>query len=174
MNNIHHRIKLLKTDITRLEVDAIVNAANNSLLGGGGVDGAIHKAAGTELLKECRLLNGCNTGQAKLTKGYKLSAKYIIHTVGPIYQGGQNNEANLLASCYKESLILAKNHSFSSIVFPNISTGVYHFPKKEAAIIAIKEVSDFLSQNNYPEKVYFICFDDENYNLYNSLLNSNF
>lgn len=174
MNNIHHRIKLLKTDISRLEVDAIVNAANTSLLGGGGVDGAIHKAAGTELLKECRLLNGCNTGHAKLTNGYKLPAKYIIHTVGPIYQGGQNNEANLLASCYKESLILAKNHLFSSIAFPNISTGVYHFPKKEAAIIAIKEVSDFLNQNNYPKKVYFICFDDENYNLYNSLLNSNF
>lgn len=172
MSNINHRIKLLKTDITHLKVDAIVNAANTSLLGGGGVDGAIHKAAGIELLEECRLLNGCNTGQAILTKGYKLPAKYIIHTVGPIFREGQNNKANFLASCYKESLKLAKNHKLSSIAFPNISTGVYHFPKTEAAKIAIKEVKEFLSQNNYPEKVLFVCFDDENYNIYEQILNA--
>ncbi len=172
MNELLHRIELLKKDITRLEVDVIVNAANTSLLGGGGVDGAIHRAAGPELLVECRLLNGCPTGQAKITKGYKLPTKYVIHTVGPIWHGGQNKETDLLASCYKESLKLAFEHKSTSIAFPNISTGVYHFPKNEAAKIAINEARNFLSQNEYPKKVYFVCFDDENYNIYATLLNS--
>lgn len=170
MNRLKHRIELLKTDITRLKIDAIVNAANTSLLGGGGVDGAIHRAAGPELLEECRLLKGCNTGQVKITKGYNLPTKHIIHTVGPIYRDGQNSESDLLASCYKESLKLAAQNKLHTIAFPNISTGVYHFPKDEAAKIAIQEVSDFLNQNEYPRKVLLICFDDENYTIYNQIL----
>lgn len=173
MNNLHPRIELLKTDITGLNVDAIVNAANISLLGGGGVDGAIHRAAGSALLDECRLLKGCKIGEAKLTKGYILTAKFIIHTVGPIYKDGLNKEAELLASCYKESLKLANTHNLSSIAFPNISTGVYHFPKEEAAKIAIQEVMRFIEQNKVPEKVIFVCFDEENYKLYNTLLSDN-
>jgi len=172
MNKQYHRIELLKTDITRLEVDAIVNAANSSLLGGGGVDGAIHRAAGPELLKECRLLKGCNTGQAKITKGFNLPAKHIIHTVGPIYRDGQNNESDFLASCYKESLKLASKYEIQTIAFPNISTGVYHFPKDEAARIAISEVTEFLNSNNFPKTVFFICFDEENYAIYNRILNA--
>jgi len=172
MNKQYHRIELLKTDITRLEVDAIVNAANSSLLGGGGVDGAIHRAAGPELLKECRLLKGCNTGQAKITRGFNLPAKHVIHTVGPIYRDGQNNESNLLASCYKESLKLASKYKIQTIAFPNISTGVYHFPKDEAARIAISEVTDFFNSNNFPKTVFFICFDEENYAIYNRILNA--
>lgn len=170
MNKIDERIILLKADITQLEVDAIVNAANTSLLGGGGVDGAIHKAAGPNLLAECRLLNGCETGKAKLSKAYNLPSKYIIHTVGPIYKNGEKNEAILLASCYKESLKIAKSYEIKTIAFPNISTGVYHFPKQEAAKIAIREVIEFLSKNSSFEKVFFICFDDENYSIYNKMI----
>jgi O-acetyl-ADP-ribose deacetylase (regulator of RNase III) len=164
------RIELIHGDITTLKVDAIVNAANNSLLGGGGVDGAIHRAAGPGLLEVCQLLGGCPTGEAKITKGFKLQAKYIIHTVGPVWHTGNNNEEELLASCYRECLKLATSHSCKSIAFPNISTGIYHFPKKSAAIIAIREVKSFLENNSLPEKVTFVCFDQENYEIYLDLL----
>ncbi|MDY6800124.1 MAG: O-acetyl-ADP-ribose deacetylase [Bacteroidota bacterium] len=164
------KIELIQDDITKLEVDAIVNAANKSLLGGGGVDGAIHRAAGSELLEECKTLNGCQTGKAKITKGYHLPAKFVIHTVGPVWHGGQNNESELLANCYNNSLKLALQNNIKTIAFPNISTGVYGFPKDKAAEIAIKTVTDFLNHNNKIEKVYFVCFDNENYNLYQEML----
>ena len=164
-------IKLLKGDITQLEVDAIVNAANKTLLGGGGVDGAIHRAAGPELLAECKTLNGCETGEAKITSGYDLPAKYVIHTVGPVWSGGEKNEAELLASCYQNSMILSKNTGIKKIAFPNISTGVYHFPKEAAAEIAISTVWDFMFDHDLPEEVFFVCFDDENYQLYREMLN---
>ncbi|MEE4256542.1 MAG: O-acetyl-ADP-ribose deacetylase [Bacteroidales bacterium] len=164
-------IKLIKGDITKLEVDAIVNAANRSLLGGGGVDGAIHRAAGPKLLEECKTLNGCDTGQAKITAGYGLPADYVIHTVGPVWNGGNRDEEHLLSSCYKNSLLLAKDKEIHSIAFPNISTGVYHFPKDLAAGIAVASVAEFLQNNALPKKVIFVCFDDENYRLYRDLLN---
>jgi len=165
------KIELIQDDITKLEVDAIVNAANKSLLGGGGVDGAIHSAAGSELLEECKTLNGCETGEAKITKGYRLPSKFVIHTVGPVWHGGQSNESELLTNCYKNSLKLALENNIKTIAFPNISTGVYGFPKDKAAEIAIKTVTGFLNQNNNRiEKVYFVCFDNENYSLYKELL----
>ncbi|MFH2096527.1 MAG: O-acetyl-ADP-ribose deacetylase [Bacteroidota bacterium] len=163
-------IELIKGDITSCNAEAIVNAANNSLLGGGGVDGAIHRAAGPELLVECKKLNGCPTGEAKITAGYQLPAKYVIHTVGPVWNGGKNNEDNLLAACYRKSLSLAKKHEINSIAFPNISTGVYHFPKQRAAIIAVHEVKDFLNRENWSGRILFVCFDDENFDLYRKLL----
>jgi len=166
------QIKLVSDDITKLQVDAIVNAANRTLLGGGGVDGAIHRAAGPALLAECRTLNGCETGSAKITKGYHLSAKYVIHAVGPVWRGGNNNEPLLLQSCYETSLQLAKEYGCKSIAFPNISTGIYRFPKEKAAKIAIETVRDFLSKNDLPEEVYFVCFDGENYSLYEKMLKS--
>jgi O-acetyl-ADP-ribose deacetylase (regulator of RNase III) len=164
------RIELIKADITTLKVDAIVNAANRSLLGGAGVDGAIHRAAGPELLSACVALNGCQTGMAKITNGFKLPAKFVIHTVGPVWHGGINNEPQMLASCYDESLKLAIQNNIKSIAFPNISTGVYGFPKFEAAQIAIARVQHFLSENDIPEKVIFCCFDDENYITYKKLI----
>ncbi len=164
------KIELVHGDITRLEVDAIVNAANRSLLGGGGVDGAIHRAAGPELLEETKTLNGCQTGQAKITSGYKLPAKYVIHTVGPVWKGGKRKESELLASCYTSSLQLASRHGLQTIAFPNISTGVYGFPKKAAADIAISTVMDFLSDHTEIQKVYFVCFDQENHQLYEKKL----
>jgi len=163
-------IELIKGDITRLKTDAIVNAANTSLLGGGGVDGAIHRAAGPGLLKECRALNGCRTGEAKITSGYNLPAKFIIHTVGPVWQGGDHGEKELLASCYRNSLWIAENTNLKSIAFPNISTGVYGFPKSQAAEIAIREVRKFASASREIEKVIFVTFDEENYSLYSRLL----
>ncbi len=164
------RIELYKGDITKLEVDAIVNAANRSLLGGGGVDGAIHRAAGKELLEECRLLNGCATGDAKITNGYNLPAKYVIHTVGPVWSGSKK-DAELLRSCYIRSLEIAKDKGLKSIAFPNISTGVYGYPKDEAAGIAITAVKDFLNTNKLPEKIIFAVFDEENYEIYEDMLN---
>ncbi len=164
------RIELLQGDITKLKVDAIVNAANKSLLGGGGVDGAIHRSAGPKLLEECKTLNGCETGQAKMTKGYNLPAKYVIHTVGPVWKGGKYNEDELLANCYRNSLKLASKHGLSTIALPNISTGVYHFPKERAADIAISTVSDYLREDESIEKVSFVCFDNDNYQIYQKKL----
>jgi O-acetyl-ADP-ribose deacetylase len=166
-----NRIELIRGDITKLQVDAIVNAANNSLLGGGGVDGAIHRAAGHELLSECRTLNGCHTGDAKITRGYNLPAKYVIHTVGPIWNDGFHNEIELLASCYHRSLEVAVENGIKTIAFPNISTGIYRFPKNRAANIALETVTDFLKKNPSIEKIIFCTFDDENYSLYDHLLN---
>ncbi|MDP4185636.1 MAG: O-acetyl-ADP-ribose deacetylase [Bacteroidota bacterium] len=163
-------IELYHGDITHLEVDAIVNAANASLLGGGGVDGAIHRAAGSELLKECKLLNGCATGEAKITKGYNLPAKYVIHTVGPVWYGGKNREEELLASCYKRSLEVAMTHDVSTIAFPNISTGVYHFPKERAAEIAVHTVKEFTDTHPEIQKVIFALFDRENTDIYSKLV----
>ncbi|WP_303996985.1 O-acetyl-ADP-ribose deacetylase [Megamonas hypermegale] len=153
-------------DITKLDCDAIVNAANKTLLGGGGVDGAIHRAAGRELLAECRTLGGCNTGEAKITKGYKLKAKYVIHTVGPIYSGKSSDAADL-ASCYKNSLDLAKKHDIHSIAFPAISTGVYHYPLEEATRIALTTIDNWLKANaDYDIEVIFSCFDKRTYSVY--------
>jgi O-acetyl-ADP-ribose deacetylase (regulator of RNase III) len=165
-------IEIIQGDITKLAIDAIVNAANTSLLGGGGVDGAIHRAAGPELLAEFRTLNGCNTGDAKITKAYNLSSKFVIHTVGPVWNGGNYNEDELLASCYKKSLQIAENKNLCTIAFPNISTGVYRFPKERAASIAIREVKSFLLTSKNVTKVIFVCFDNENFLLYNSLINN--
>lgn len=165
------QIKLSRDDITKLKVDAIVNAANSKLAGGGGVDGAIHKAAGMQLLEECKTLNGCETGSAKLTKGYNLPAKYVIHAVGPVWRGGQNKEAELLKSCYTTSLNVAVEHGCRSIAFPNISTGIYGFPKEEAAKIAIDTVVEFIERNDSLNEIYFVCFDEENHSLYNKILN---
>lgn len=153
-------------------VDAIVNAANSSLLGGGGVDGAIHCAAGQELLKSCELLHGCDTGQAKITSGFRLPARYVIHTVGPVWHGGEHDEKKLLASCYKQCLLLAIANNISTIAFPNISTGVYGFPKHEAAGIAVATVRDFLIHHPKIDLVIFCCFDQENFNIYNNLLSN--
>lgn len=164
------RIELIKDDITTLDVDVIVNAANNSLLGGGGVDRAIHKAAGPELYTECLGLDGCKTGEAKITKGYNLKARHIIHTVGPVWHGGTNGETDLLASCYQSSLELAKKKKLRTIAFPGISTGMYGFPKDLAALIAFNETKRFLKNNPVPEKVIFVTFDDESYKIYRKLL----
>lgn len=160
------RTAVTQGDITKQEVDAIVNAANNSLLGGGGVDGAIHRAAGPLLLKECRTLNGCPTGEAKITQGYNLKARYVIHTVGPVWQGGKNDEDTLLAYCYRNSLSLAVKYSIKTIAFPSISTGVYHFPVGRASEIAVREVKHFLETDNVLKQVIFVCFSQDVYDAY--------
>lgn len=165
------RVEIQQGDITKQKVDAIVNAANTSLLGGGGVDGAIHRASGPELLEYNKKLGGCPTGEAKISPGFNLPAKYIIHTVGPVWNGGKNNEDELLANCYSNSLMLAAENNLKSIAFPAISTGVYRFPQKRAAMIAVEEVGKFLNQNKSIEKVIFVCFDAENFDIYSGLLN---
>jgi len=166
----NERILIEKGDISKLKVDAIVNAANTSLLGGGGVDGAIHRAAGPELLEFNRKLGGCQTGDAKLSPGFNLPAKYIIHTVGPIWIGGKNDEDNLLANCYKNSLKLAVENGIKTIAFPAISTGIYRFPLERATKIAVTEVKKFSSKNTSIEKVIFVCFDEETYQEYKNIL----
>jgi O-acetyl-ADP-ribose deacetylase len=165
-----NRIEIIQGDITRIEADAIVNAANTTLLGGGGVDGAIHRVAGPKLLEECRTLNGCKTGQAKITKGYNLPAGHVIHTVGPIWHG-DNNEDELLAACYRNSLQLAAEYRIKTIAFPSISTGAYRFPLKRAASIAVKEISGFLEKNHTIEKVIIVCFDERTMSTYTKALN---
>ena len=160
------RITVLKTDITTLSVDAIVNAANNSLLGGGGVDHAIHQAAGPELLEECRTLGGCNTGDAKLTRGYRLPAPYVIHTVGPLWLRGEHNEAELLASCYRSCFAIALERGFRTLAFPAISCGIYGYPIEAATEIAIRETRVGLAANPVIEHIIFACFDNKVYNAY--------
>jgi O-acetyl-ADP-ribose deacetylase (regulator of RNase III) len=163
-------IEVVKGDITALAADAIVNAANSSLLGGGGVDGAIHRKAGPELVAECRILNGCKTGDAKMTKGYRLPARFVIHTVGPVWQGGGSGEAELLRSCYRKCLALAAEHRLSSVAFPAISTGIYGYPKSAAAEIAVSAVAEHLATATYPSQVIFCCFDADTAALYRGLL----
>ncbi|MFD0999887.1 O-acetyl-ADP-ribose deacetylase [Ohtaekwangia kribbensis] len=168
------RLKLIQGDITKLQVDAIVNAANSSLLGGGGVDGAIHRAGGPQILEECRQIRnkqgGCKAGEAVITSGGNLKAKHVIHTVGPVWNGGSKNEEQLLANAYRNSLRVAIENSVSTIAFPNISTGIYGFPKRRAAEIAIETVQQFLQVNESIREVIFCCFDEENTNLYQQLL----
>lgn len=164
-------IAVIQADITTLEVDVVVNAANTTLLGGGGVDGAIHRAAGPELLKACQSLNGCQTGQAKITNGYNLQAKYVIHTVGPVWKDGNSNEAGLLSSCYIESLKLAEAHGLRSVAFPAISCGVYGYPKEEAVKIAVDTVRAVGIKLRSIRKIYFVCFDKSLYDLYEEYLN---
>ena len=170
-----NRIEVIQGDITILDVDAIVNAANNSLMGGGGVDGAIHAAAGPKLLEECLRINerqgGCPTGEAVITSGANLKAKFVIHTVGPVWEGGGTDENELLANAYKNSLILAVSNSVKSIAFPNISTGIYGFPKNQAAAISINAVKEFLQGDTTLQKVIFCCFDEENFTIYQELTN---
>jgi O-acetyl-ADP-ribose deacetylase (regulator of RNase III) len=168
------RIDLVKGDITKIEADAIVNAANSSLMGGGGVDGAIHRAGGPAILEDCRKIiarqGKCRTGEAVITGAGKLPAQFVIHTVGPVWNGGHKKEELLLASCYANSLKLAQQNGCRIVAFPNISTGVYGFPKDKAAVIAVKTVKEFLSQNDQPQKVIFVCFDDDNFKIMNELL----
>ena len=163
-------IKITQGDITKVEVDAIVNAANCTLLGGGGVDGAIHRAAGKELLEECRTLNGCETGEAKITKGYKLPAKYVIHTPGPIWHGGTHNEPQLLSNSYRNSLFLAEKNGCKTVAFPSISTGVYSFPIDQAALIALKTISAFLETSSTVEEVTMVCFSERDKLVYETTL----
>lgn len=160
------KIAILQTDITKLAMDAIVNAANSSLLGGGGVDGAIHRAAGPDLLAECRLLGGCETGKAKLTKGHRLSAHFILHTVGPVWNGGDHNEPELLASCYRSSFALAREHGLRTLAFPAISCGIYRFPVDLAVEIAMRETLAELNSSNNVERITFACFDNVVYSTY--------
>ena len=168
------RIEIIQGDITKIKTDAIVNAANSSLMGGGGVDGAIHRAGGPAILEECKKIiakqRSCKTGDAVITTGGNLPAKFVIHTVGPVWNGGKNNEAEKLASCYYNSLKLAVENNLSTIAFPNISTGIYGYPKKEASEIAVKTVTEFLQNDSSIHKVFFVCFDDENYRLYKDQL----
>ena len=164
-------IEIIKGDITKLKVDAIVNAANKSLLGGGGVDGAIHRAAGKDLVAECRTLNGCETGQSKITKGYNLPAKYVIHTVGPVWYGGDKNEPELLKSCYTTTLALAKENNIKTIAFPAISCGVYRFPIEQACKIAFDSVNEFISKSDCCEKIIFIDINENIIKIYERLLN---
>ena len=171
-NQAKRQIQIIQGDITQQHTDAIVNAANESMLGGGGVDGAIHRAAGPELLTECRTVGGCPTGQARITKGYNLSARFVIHTVGPIWRGGSDNEAEQLASCYQNALVLAQSNNITSIAFPAISTGVYGFPIEQATGIAIREVSKFLEKSPSVKEVLFVCFSQADTAIYKKTLNA--
>jgi O-acetyl-ADP-ribose deacetylase (regulator of RNase III) len=164
------RIELIQGDITLLKATVIVNAANSSLLGGGGVDGAIHRAAGPELLNECRKLGGCRTGEAKVSGGYNLPARWILHTVGPVWKGGKYEEERLLSDCYRNCLKLANELHAESIAFPSISTGAYRFPAEKASNIALREIKQFLKQNTFPQKVILVCFDSHTYQHYFKLL----
>ncbi|HZT82843.1 MAG TPA: O-acetyl-ADP-ribose deacetylase [Gemmataceae bacterium] len=166
------RFDVVKGDITRQQVDAIVNAANSSLLGGGGVDGAIHRAAGPELLAECRTLGGCDTGEAKITRGYRLPAKHVIHTVGPVWHGGGDDEDELLARCYRNSLALAVQHGLKTVAFPCISTGAFGFPMERAAPLAVREIRNFLERDDALEKVIVVCFGQRDYDCYRDVLKS--
>jgi O-acetyl-ADP-ribose deacetylase len=164
------KISVIKGDITLLKVDAIVNAANNSLLGGGGVDGAIHKAAGPGLLEECRKMKGCPTGEARITGGYNLPARWVIHTVGPVWRGGNDGETETLAMCYRNCLEVAFRHGIKTIAFPSISTGAYGFPVEPASSIAVREVKSILERNELVEKVVFVCFNETVYDCYLKLI----
>ena len=164
------RISIVEADITTLDVDTIVNAANNSLLGGGGVDGSIHRAAGPNLLAECRTLGGCETGDAKITQGYNLPARWVIHTVGPVWSGGHNGEEAALLSCYPRCMELAHDYKLRSVAFPAISTGVYHYPSAPAAEIAVETVCEFLSRNSSVESVLFVCFNNPTREAYDAAL----
>ena len=166
----HSKIDITRGDITELDVDAIVNAANTTLLGGGGVDAAIHRAAGPELLAECRKLGGCRPGQAKITRGYRLPARFVIHTVGPVWRGGKHGEPETLADCYRNSLQLAVENEIETLAFPAISCGVYGYPIKEAAQIAFKATREFLAENDNPQKVIFVVWGDDVYDAYREAL----
>lgn len=170
----HNRIEIVQGDITKQKVGAIVNAANNSLLGGGGVDGAIHRAAGPELLEECRKLKGCLTGGAKITRGYRLPAKWVIHTVGPVWRGGNFKEDEYLAHCYQSCFALIEKHRFKTVAFPSISTGAYRFPLERAIKIAVTENINFLKRNNFVKKIIFACFNNRVYDYYIAELKKNF
>jgi len=170
MKTPEHKIEIVQGDITTLDVDAIVNAANSTLLGGGGVDGAIHRGAGPDLLAECRTLGGCEPGEAKLTHGYRLPARFVIHTVGPVWSGGNRGEAEILANCYRNSLQLAVRNGIKTIAFPAISCGAYRYPIQQAAQIALKTTKDFLSANDKIDKVFLVIWGEEIYDAYRQLL----